>query len=60
MVIVLAYSRHSFIWPLFRQQLANAIEGLEAYRAFFGGIPRYLVIGNFPAAVAGAYPLNPR
>src|SRR3972149_6740998 len=60
MVIVLAYSRHSFVWPLFRQQLADVIEGLEAGWAFFGGIPRYLVIDNFPAAVAGADPLNPR
>jgi len=60
MVIVLAYSRHSFVWPLFRQQLADVIEGLEACWAFFGGISRYLVIDNFPAAVAGADPLNPR
>jgi transposase len=60
MVIVLAYSRHSFVWPLFGQQLGDIIEGLEACWAFFGGIPKYLVIDNFPAAVAGADPLNPR
>jgi len=60
MVIVLGYSRHSFVWPLFRQQLADVIEGLEAAWAFFGGISRYLVIDNFPAAVAGADPLHPR
>ena len=60
MVIVLAYSRHSFVWPLFRQQLADIIEGLEKGFAFFGGIPRYLVIDDFPAAVAGTDPLNPR
>jgi len=60
MVIVLAYSRHIFVWPLFRQQLADVIEGMEACWAFFGGIPKYLVIDNFPAAVAGADPLNPR
>ena len=60
MVIVLAYSRHTFVWPLFRQQLSDIIEGLEAAWAFFNGIPRYLVIDNFPAAVAGADPLNPR
>lgn len=60
MVIVLAYSRHSFVWPLFRQQMDDVIEGLEACWAFFGGIPKYLVIDNFPAAVAGADPLNPR
>jgi len=60
LVIVLAYSRHCFVWPLFRQQLADIIEGLEACWTFFGGIPKYLVIDNFPAAVAGADPLNPR
>jgi len=60
MVIVLGFSRHSFVWPLFRQQLTDVIEGLEACWAFFGGIPRYLVIDNFPAAVAGADPLHPR
>ncbi len=36
------------------------IAGLEAAWAFFGGVPRYLVIDNFPAAVAGADPLHPR
>jgi len=60
MVIVLSYSRHSFVWPMFQQQLADVIEGLEAGWAFFGGIPRYLVIDNFPAAVAGADHLHPR
>ena len=28
MVIVLGYSRHEFLWPLFGQQLADVIEGL--------------------------------
>jgi hypothetical protein len=60
MVIVLGYSRHEFLWPLFSQQLADVIEGLEATWAFFGGIPRYLVLDNFPAAVVGTDPLNPR
>lgn len=60
MVIVLSYSRHCFVWPMFRQQLSDVIEGLEACWAFFGGIPRYLIIDNFPAAVAGMDPLNPK
>ena len=60
MLIVLSYSRHEFLWPLFRQQLVDVIEGLEACWAFFGGIPRYLVLDNFPAAVVGPDPLNPR
>ncbi len=60
MVIVLGYSRHSFVWPLYSQRLAEVIEGLEAAWAFFGGPPRYLVLDNFPAAVVGPDPLNPR
>ena len=36
------------------------IEGLEAAWAFFEGVPKYLVIDNFPAAVAGVDPLHPR
>ena len=60
MITVMGYSRHSFLWPLFGQQLADVTEGLEATWAFFGGIPHYLVIDNFPAAVAGTDPLNPR
>jgi len=60
MLVVLGYSRHSFLWPLFSQQLGDVIEGLEAAWAFFSGIPRYLVLDNFPAAVAGTDPLNPR
>jgi hypothetical protein len=60
LVIVLGYSRHSFLWPLMRQQVGDVIEGLEAAWAFFGGIPRYLVLDNFPASVAGPDALNPR
>lgn len=59
-VIVLGYSRHSFVWPMFHQQLGDVIEGLEAAWDFFQGMPRYLVLDNFPAAVAGYDPLNPR
>lgn len=60
LVIVLVYSRFSFVWPLFRHLLADIIEGLEAAWAFFQGIPRYLVLDNFPAAVAGPDPFHPR
>ena len=60
LIIVLAHSRHSFVWPLFHQKLSDVIEGLEAAWAFFRGIPRYLVIDNFPAAVAGPDSLHPR
>ena len=60
LVLVLGYSRHSFLWPTFGQTLEDIISGLESTWAFFGGIPKYLVIDNFPAAVAGADALHPR
>ena len=60
LLVVLAHSRHSFVWPTYSQKLEEVIAGLEASWAFFGGIPKYLVIDNFPAAVAGADSLHPR
>ena len=42
-----------------QQKLEDVIAGLEAAWAFFGGMPQYLVIDNFPAAVVGPDPLNP-
>ena len=52
--------RHSFVWPSYSQKLEEVIAGLEAAWEFFGGIPKYRVIDNFPAAVAGADSLHPR
>ena len=60
LIIVLSYSWHCFVWPTHSQKLEDVIAGLEAAWAFFGGVPRYLVIDNFPAAVAGPDPLHPR
>ena len=59
MVIVLCHSRHCFVWPMMQHKLPDVIAGLEAAWAFFGGMPKYLVIDNFPAAVVGTDPLNP-
>ena len=59
MIIVLCHSRHCFVWPMQLQKLPDVIAGLEATWAFFGGMPRYLVIDNFPAAVVGTDPLHP-
>jgi transposase len=58
--ITLTYSRHSFLWPLVHQTVEATIEGLEKAWAFFQGCPKRLVLDNFPAAVAGTDPLNPR
>ena len=60
LIVVLAYSRHCFVWPAFGRTLEDMIAGLESAWAFFGGIPKYLVMDNFPAAVAGADALHPR
>ena len=60
LLVVLTYSRHIFLWPTFGQTLEDVIAGLEAAWEFFGGIPKYLVVDNFPAAVAGADALHPR
>jgi transposase len=59
MVIVLGHSCHCFVWPIQQQKLLDVIAGLEAAWAFFGGIPKYLVIDNCPAAMVGTDPLNP-
>ena len=60
LVLVMAYSRHMFVWPLFSQRLEDVVEGLERAWGFFGGIPQFLVIDNFPASVAGDDRYKPR
>ena len=60
LIVVWRYSRHCFVWPTTSQTLGAVVEGLEAAWACFEGVPRYLVIDNVPAAVAGADPLHPR
>src|SRR5258708_9342789 len=58
--ITLTYSRHSFLWPLVHPTGEATIAGLEKAWAFFQACPQRLVVDNFPAAVAGTDPLNPR
>ena len=60
MVMVMAYSRHMFVWPLFKQTIEEVVCGIERAWGFFGGIPKFLVIDNYPAAVAGADHYKPR
>ncbi len=60
LVVVLSFSRHMFVWPLVHQRLADIVEGLEATWRFFGGIPKYLILDNCPAAIAGPDPLTPK
>jgi len=60
LAVVLPFSRFAFVWPLVHQTLDEVIAGLEATWRFFNGIPSRLIIDNFPAAVAGPDPLQPR
>jgi len=60
LVLVLGYSRHSFVWPLVRQTFDEVVTGMEASWRFFGGIPQRIVLDNFPAAIAGPDALDPR
>ena len=60
LLLVLVHSRHCFLWPTYGQKLVDVIAGLETAWEFFGGIPKYLVVDNFPAAVAGTDALHPR
>src|ERR1051326_274639 len=60
MAVVLPFSRYAFVWPLLHQTLEEVIAGLDATWAFFQGMPKRLIIDNFPAAVAGPDALEPR
>jgi transposase len=60
LVLVLGYSRHSFVWPLVRQTFEEVVAGMKASWRFFGGVPHRIVLDNFPAAIAGPDALDPR
>jgi transposase len=60
LVITLAYSRYTFVWPTFSQTVESICEGLDAAWAFFGGVPARLVVDNLRSAVAKADALSPR
>ncbi|MBM4320148.1 MAG: transposase family protein, partial [Deltaproteobacteria bacterium] len=60
LIVVLAFSRHMFVWPLIHQTLADIVEGLDAAWRFFAGVPKYLILDNCPAAIAGPDPLTPK
>jgi len=44
LIIILPFSRHSFVWPLVQQTLEETIAGLDAAWGFFGGIPKRLIL----------------
>lgn len=53
-------SRHRFVWPVFKETTATAIEACEEAWAFFGGIFHVLIPDNTATIVDHADPLDPR
>ena len=60
LAVVLPFSRFAFVWPVVHQTLDEVIAGLEATWRFFNGIPKRLIVDNFPSTVAGPDALEPR
>jgi hypothetical protein len=51
LIITLAFSRHAFVYIVFKQTLDEVIAGFEAAWAYFGGIPEIVIVDNLKPAV---------
>lgn len=60
LVITLSFSRMQFAWPTFEQTTEAVCEGLDAAWAFFGGMPRNVLIDNAKAMITTAHATAPR
>ena len=59
LVFTAAFSRHTFVWLSFRQDLATVIAGFEACWAFFGGVFKVVIPDNMATVVTRADALAP-
>jgi len=59
LVVTLVHSRHQYVHVTFSQKLAELVDGLEDAWAFFGGVPRRVVVDNLKAAVVKADRYDP-
>jgi transposase len=53
------FSRHRFVYPVFRETIESAIEACEAGWEFFGGVFKVVIPDNTKAIVAKADPIAP-
>jgi transposase len=60
LIITLAFSRLSFVWPTFRQTTEAVIEGLEQAWAFFAAMPVVLLPDNATSMVVKPDPYAPQ
>ncbi|GAB5014927.1 MULTISPECIES: IS21 family transposase [Mycobacterium] len=51
LIFTAVYSRHMFVYPTYRQTLAEVIAGFEAAWAFFGGVFAVVIPDNMKAIV---------
>jgi transposase len=51
LIFTAVYSRHMFVWPTYRQTLADVIAGFEAAWVFFGGVFAVVIPDNMKAIV---------
>ena len=59
LIVTLAHSRYSFVWPSLTQTTKDVIEGLEAAWRFFGGICQRIIPDNMTAVVVDPDPHKP-
>jgi transposase len=53
------FSRYRFVYPIFQETTATAIEACEAAWAFYGGVFKVVIPDNTKAIVAKADPISP-
>jgi transposase len=59
LVFTAAYSRHTFLWLSFSQDLATVIAGFEACWTFFGGVFKVVIPDNMKTIVVRADGCDP-
>jgi transposase len=59
LIITLPSSRHQYVHITYSQKLPHLIDGLEDAWAFFGGVPRRVVVDNMRTAVTKADRYDP-
>lgn len=60
LIFTAVYSRHMFVYPTFRQTVAEVIAGFEAAWLFFGGVFAVAIPDNMKAIVDRADSIEPR
>jgi hypothetical protein len=59
-IFTAVFSRYRFVYPIFEETTARAIEACEAAWQFFGGVFRVLIPDNTKAIIVQPDPLTPR